>query len=167
MLEVIPRIITDEQNQNLNERIKLEEVLQALNQLPSGKAPGLDGFPMNFFNKCWHILGQDLVDALECSRRLGRILKEVNNTLISLIPKKENALNLGDFRPISLCNTVYKILSKVMMNRMKPLMESTISEKQIGFVAGRSILDGAIIGQEEIQTLQSTKRPGMMIKVDI
>lgn len=105
LLEVIPKIITDEQNQNLNERIKLEEVFQALNQLPSGKAPGPDGFLADFFKKCWHILGQDLAEALECSRRSRRNLKEVNNTFIALIPKKENALNLRDFRPISRQNS--------------------------------------------------------------
>lgn len=85
----IPKIITDDQNQMLNEKIKLEEVFQALNQLPSSKAPGPDGFPADFYKKCWHILGQELSKALECSRRSGNILKEVNNTFIALIPKKE------------------------------------------------------------------------------
>lgn len=112
-------------------------------------------------------MGQELTEALECTRISSKILKEINNTFIALIPKKEKATHLGDFRPISLCNTVYKILSKVMINRMKPLMDSIISEEQIGFVPGRSILDGVIVAQEVINTLQSTNRPGMIIKLDI
>lgn len=166
-MALIPKIISDEQNQKLNEKFSLEEVTQAINQLPSGKAPSPDGIPTEFFKKCWHILRQDLVEALEFARRSGNFLKEINNMFIVLISKKEKTSKLGDFGPILLCNTVYKILSKVMTNRMKPLMACIISDEHTGFVLGHSILDGVIVAQEAMHTLQNRKRLGLIIKLDI
>lgn len=107
------------------------------------------------------------MEALEFSKKLGNILKEINNTFIALNPKKNKAVKLSDFKPISLYNTIYKILSKVLTNRIKPLMNNIISEEHTGFVLGRSILDGVIVAQEAIHTLQCTNRVGMIIKLDI
>ena len=84
-----------------------------------------------------------------------------------LIPK-EHGIDLPiKFRPISLCNVVLKIITKVMANRLKPLMSGLISPEKSGFVEGRQILDGIILTQEMIHSLKKTKSPGMLIKVDL
>lgn len=84
-----------------------------------------------------------------------------------MIPKKNESTEPGDFRPIFLCNTIYKILSKCLANRLKTLLPIIISEEQTGFVADRSILDGIIIAQELVHTTQTIKTPSMLIKTDI
>lgn len=143
LLSLTPKVISDDQNKMINESFSLEEVSIALNKLPSDKVPGPDGFPTGFYK--WEIIGNDLVEALKFARRSGNLLKEIYNTFIAFIPKKEKATHLEDYRPISLCNIICKILLKVMTNRLKSLMDSIISEEQTGFIPGRLILDKVIV----------------------
>ena len=75
---------------------------------------------------------------------MGKMLKRINKTFFSLVPKTMTPMSLLDFRPISLCNTMYKIFAKVLVNRIKPFLESIIGTPQKGFVPGRQILDAAI-----------------------
>lgn len=98
---------------------------------------------------------------------IGRVLKAFKATFLSLIPKENGADTPGKFRPISLCNVVLKIITKVMAYRLKPLLPGLVSQEQSGFVEGRQILDGIILTQEMIHSLKQTKIPGMLIKVDL
>ena len=86
---------------------------------------------------------------------------------MTLIPKGVGADSPDKFQPISLYNVIYKIISKVIVNCMKPLLPSLIFPEQYGFVEGRQILDGVILVHEVIHSLKCTRRPGMMIKLDI
>lgn len=151
----------------LMEKFTKEEILKALNQLHPDKAPGLDRFPTSFFQKCWPILGSKMTEALETTRSSRRFLREINNTFIVLIPKKDKALYLDEFRPISLCNTIYKVLTKTLANRLKMTLPKIIGEEQTGFVPRRSIFDGVIIAQEAIHSIQKNKQPSMIIKLHI
>ena len=95
--------------------------------------------------------------------------KYLNQTLISLIPKQKGPESLSHYRPISLCNTVYKIITKILVHRMKPLMLAPISPCQIAFVAGRHGSDHVIIAQEIIHSLRNQKRKEgfIVIKIDL
>ena len=95
------------------------------------------------------------------------MLKYFNANFLSLIPKSEGADVPGKFRPIALYNLIYKIVSKVIANILKPLLWGLIIPEQSGFVEGRQILDGIIMVQEYIQSLKCTRRPGILIKLYI
>jgi hypothetical protein len=134
--------------------------------MPNGKAPGPDGFTVDFFKACWDVVKQDIYDIVEDSRRSSSILKALNSTFITLIPKENEARTPDRFRPIALCNMVYKIISKVIENRLKPLLPILISKEQSGFVEGRKILDNIIHAHEIIHSLKSRKKAGMIIQLD-
>jgi len=137
LLKAIPKVVTSEQNWALSREITLEEVEEAVRSVPNDKAPGPDGFTINFYKACWNIVKQDVWDVVEDSRRSGTILKSINSTFIALIPKVEEANTPEKFRPIALCNVIYKIISKVIANRLKPILPGIISEEQSGYVEGR------------------------------
>jgi len=92
---------------------------------------------------------------VEDSRCSTSILKSLNSTFLALIPKEEEANTPTKFRPIALCNVIYKIISKFVANRMKPILLGLISEEQSGYVEGRQILDNILLAQEMIHTLNS------------
>lgn len=95
------------------------------------------------------------------------ILKEINSTFLVPIPKTSGADSLDKFRPISLCNSFYKIISKVFTTRMIKILPLIISQQQTGFVPGRQILDLIMMVHEVIHSLEATKREGMLLKLDL
>ena len=121
--------------------------------MASGKAPGPDGLTVEFFKACWDLVKLDVWAVVENWRRSSYILKSLNSTFIALIPKEEDAYTPSKFRPIALCNVLYKIISKVMATRLKPIPPLIISEEQSGYVEGRQIMDNVLFAQEMIHTL--------------
>lgn len=113
-----------------------EEVSEVINEMKNGKAPGLDGFNVDFFKACWKTVKHDILEVVEDLRRPKKVLRAFNVSFIALIPKKENSRNPNGFRPIALCNVVYKIISKVIANRLKPLLPALILEEKIRYVEG-------------------------------
>lgn len=164
---VIPKSITEDQNWALRREITMEEVEEAVRSMPNDKAPGPDGFTINFYKACWHIVKQDIWEIVEDSRRSKTILKSLNSTFIALIPKVEEANKPEKFRPIALCNVIYKIISKVIANRLKSVLPGIISQEQSGYVEGRQILDNILLAQEMIHSLHSWKEAGMLMQLDL
>ena len=104
---------------------------------------------------------------LEIFFKMGKKLKRINKTFISLDPKTLTPTSLLDFRPINLCNTVYKIFAKFLVNRIKLFLECIIGTPQKGFMPGRKILDVVITTHEIIHSMERNKRPSMAFKLDI
>jgi 23S rRNA U2552 (ribose-2'-O)-methylase RlmE/FtsJ len=127
IIQHIPHLVTEEQNNNLSKPIAEEEIDQALQEMPNGKPPGPDGFTVEFFKACWEVVKHDVYRVVEDSRRSASILKSLNATMITLIPKENEAKTLDHYKPIALCNVVYKIISKVIANRLKPLLPTLVS----------------------------------------
>jgi hypothetical protein len=90
-----------------------------------------------------------------------------NSTFLALIPKESNPSNFSRFRPISLCNSSYKILTKIIVNRLTPLLTKLISENQSGFLRDKQITDNIVLVQEAIHSSKKTKTPGMVVKLDM
>eukprot|EP00253_Pinus_taeda_P020626 PITA_20626 len=145
----------------------MEEVEEAVRSMPNDKAPGPDGFTINFYKVCWEIVKNDIWEIVEDSRRSKTILKSLNSTFITLVPKVEEANTPEKFRPIALCNVIYKIISKVIANRLKMILPGIISQEQSGYVEGRQILDNILLAQEMIHSLHSRKVPGMLMQLDL
>lgn len=94
------------------------------------KAPGPDGFNILFFQKCWKVVKKEVIQFMQDFHRYGKLVGGINSSFITLVPKKDNPISLGDYRPISLIGSVYKILSKVLANRLKMVMPRIIREEQ-------------------------------------
>ena len=148
----IRKLITEEQSKSLDRPVTLLEVEEAVKDMANGKAPGHDGFTIEFFKACWDLVKQDVWEVVKDSRRSSSILKSLNSTFIALI-RKEEAACTPKFRPISLCNVLYKIISKVMANILKPILPLIISKEQSGYVEGRKIMDNVLLAHEMIHTL--------------
>jgi hypothetical protein len=165
--EHIPALVTPEQNSALTRPITQEEVDQAIKAMPAGKAPGPDGFTTDFFHHCWDLIREDVWAVVEESRTSGLVLPALNATFLTLIPKEERVTNPKHFRPIALCNVIYKIITKVIATRLKPILPFIISKEQSGYVEGRQIMDSIILAHEIIHSLKSSRTPGMLIKLDL
>ena len=116
-----------EDNENLNKPISMQEVEEALSQMAQGKAPGPDGFTTNFFHFFWEMIKKEVWAIVEESRSKRGVLKDFNVTFLALIPKGEGADLIDKFRPIAICNVIYKIITKVIANHLKPLLLGLIS----------------------------------------
>lgn len=144
-------------NQELTIDYTAEEVYKVLMQMHPTKASDLDGMAPVFFQKFWHVVGDSGTTAVLSTLRLGDITPTLNHTHIVLISKKDNPTRVNDYRPISLDNVVYKLISKVIANRLKCVMTKVISETQCVFVLGRQITDCVIIAYELIHYLRNKR----------
>jgi hypothetical protein len=154
---------------SLTNNITKEEVTQALNQMHPFKAPGPDGFQGIFFKQYWHIIGDDVVRLVSAAFETGSFPPALSETLIALIPKTDCPNNFKEFRPISLCNTVYKLITKIIVNRLRPFLTQIIGPYQSSFLPGRGTTDNAIILQEAIHSMRKSKRKkgDMVFKIDL
>eukprot|EP00253_Pinus_taeda_P024975 PITA_24975 len=141
-----------------------EEVSEVIKEIQNGKAPGLNGFNVNFYKYCWEIVKQDILDVVEVSRKNKTVLKVLN---AYLIPKEENAMTLDRYRPIASCNVVYKITSKIIENKLKPLIPTLVSQEKTGYVDGRKIINNTIQAHEVVHSLKSNKQVGMIMQLDL
>jgi hypothetical protein len=135
-------------NSTLESPLSKEEIKATLFQMFPTKAPGPDGYPAHFFQRHWDLCGDEVCDVVLRVLKGEDDLSLINNNCVVLIPKVEKPEELGQFRPISLCNVIYKIASKSMANRLQIILPKIISEEQSTFVPGRLITDNNLAAYE-------------------
>jgi len=133
------------------------------------KAPGPDGFEASFYQQHWTILKEQLYAAIKDFFGLGKLLKEFNHAFITLIPKVDNSETTSQFRPISLCNTFYKFVAKILVNPLRLLLERIIHPTQSAFVPQRAIHDNILRAHEVINKFyhMKGKKGYVAVKLDM
>ncbi|XP_004289445.1 PREDICTED: putative ribonuclease H protein At1g65750-like [Fragaria vesca subsp. vesca] len=128
--------------------ISMLEVKNALFGIGGLKAPGVDGFPAIFYQHHWKDYASKIFNVVNTAFSSCSVPPDLNQTIISLIPKFEGPQHMVNFRPISLCNTIYKVISKIIVARIRPFMQQLIIPNQVSYVPGRHISDNIMIAQE-------------------
>lgn len=170
VISLVDPIISEEVNAALTRPVSMEEVKAAVFQMGPLKAPGSDGFPGLFYQKFWHVVGGDVFTAVLHFFQEGHMLRELNHTNVTLIPKVSNPEDISQFRPISLCRFNYKIVSKVLANRLQPFIHDLTSEQQSAFIPGRQIHDNVVVAHEVFHFLKRKKlgkKGYVAVKVDL
>ncbi|XP_058733791.1 uncharacterized protein LOC131605427 [Vicia villosa] len=153
-----------------SERFSKEEVKAALDQMNPLKAPGPGGLPALFYQKYWNIVGSDVSNLVLDILNANKSPALINSTQIVLIPKCKRPSGPKDFRPISLCNVVMKLVTKVIANRLKCILPEIVDEEQSAFVKGRLITDNVLVAMECFHWMKKKKKgkKGVMaLKLDM
>ena len=151
---------------SLEVRFSEEEVSTAIAGLNGEKAPRPDGFPIAFWSFSWEIVKDEVMDFFKEFYEKKKFVRSLNATFLVLIPKKGN-VDIKDYRLISLLGSLYKILAKVLANRLRRVMDKVISPSQNAFVEGRQILDAALIANEAVDSMLRRNDGGVVCKLDI
>ncbi|GJW99600.1 RNA-directed DNA polymerase, eukaryota, partial [Tanacetum coccineum] len=158
--------LSTEQAADMDRCVSRDEIRIAVWNCGENKSPGPDGYTFEFFRRYWRFVGPDFCSAVECFFDNGTFLKESNSSFIALIPKVMDAKFVTDFRPISLIGCVYKVITKILANRLATVISDLVSDIQSAFVANRQILDGPFILNELLAWCKRKKKQAMIFKVD-
>ncbi|PWA65154.1 hypothetical protein CTI12_AA306500 [Artemisia annua] len=170
VLDMLTPVVNNDMSSKLEAPVHKVEIDKAVKSLSAHKAPGEDGFSGLFFQKYWHIVGDNVNKAIQHFFEDGVMPHSLNKTLVILIPKVSSPETVGQFRPISLCNFVYRVISKIMANRLKPYMHKIVSPQQYAFIPGRLIQDCMIVANEAFHYIRNKKKGDhkvMALKLDL
>lgn len=165
---LIPYRCNEAQKSGLSKDFTAEEIREAFFSLPKNKTSGPDGFTSEFFCDCWSIVGPEVTAAVSEFFTSGKLLKQWNAATLVLIPKIPNASKMADFRPISCLNTLYKVIAKLLAERLKKILVEVISPYQSAFLPGRMLGENVLLATEIIHGYNNNNvQPSGMLKVDL
>lgn len=158
--------VSKEDKVELTKPFSLEEVKKVVFEMRQNRAPGPDGFPAEFYVKFWGIIKFELLDLINDFHNGFLKVERLNYGIVTLVPKTKDAEQIQKFRPICLLNVSFKIITKVLMNRLDRIMTYIISKNQTAFLKNRFIMEGIVILHELLNSLHTKKSSGILFKVD-
>ncbi|GJY35856.1 RNA-directed DNA polymerase, eukaryota [Tanacetum coccineum] len=161
-----PKCLSLDQNEILERITTYDEIKKAVWDCGINKSPCPDGFSFEFFRRYWSIIDQDVVAAVLLFFSTGSFPPGCNSSFIALIPKTQEAKLVKDFRPISLIGSMYKIIAKILANRLSLVIPDLVSDVQSAFLSNRQILDGPFILNELFSWCKRKNTKAMIFKVD-
>ena len=170
MLDGVQLVVDDSMNAASLQPFVREEVEVAIKQMAPLKALGLNSMPPIFYQHFWPGIGMEISDVVLSCLNSSTFLWSINHTFITLIPRVDNAEFVAQFRPISFCNVIYKILSKVLVNSLKPILNSITSKAQGAFIADRFITNNIPTAFETLHHMKtqcSGRISFMALKLDM
>ena len=159
--------LEDQEAVRLEKPFMEEEVFFALCELNEEKALGPDGYTVAFWQLSWETVKGGVMSVFKDFFVSSKFVKSLNSTFIVMVPKKEGTNGFKDFRPISLVGSLYKLIAKVLANRLKKVMIQLVNKAQNAFVGGRQILDASLIANEVINSMMRRKEKGIPCKLDV
>lgn len=150
----------------INAPFTANEIKKTVFSLAKGKAEGPDGFPSEFYQVYWDIIGRDITDLVQKFYNNQVDLWQVNRACITLIPKKENTISLADYRPISVISGIVKLISKLLADRLQGHLNRLIDIHQTAFIKNRSLMETFLMTRESISLRNKQKIPSVLLKVD-
>jgi hypothetical protein len=162
----VPKVVTASMNETLTAPVTLPELHTAMKLLPTGKAPGLDGFQVDFFLALWETVGPDILEVYQEAFESGTLHRDLNTGTLCLIPKGGDKTNLRNWRPITLLGSIYKCIAKLLASRIQPMLTQLVRANQTCFMKGRSIIDNVFLAIELMEWALETKQPMVMLLLD-
>jgi hypothetical protein len=145
-----------------------KEVWETIKEMPGDRAPGPDGFMGAFYQRAWSVIKPDI---MACIWKLGvgdgRGFPRLNRALITLIPKKQDTMEIGDYRPISLVHSFGKLFSKLVANRLRSRLGELVSANQSAFVRGRCLHDNFLLVRQVARKINQQRQTGVLLKLDL
>lgn len=158
--------VSNEENTFLKAPFTEEEIKKAVFQMEHNKAPGLDGYPAEFYQHFWDVIKTDLLDLFGCLHAGQLELFRLNFGEIVLLPKILEAERIQQYRPICLLNVSLKIFTKVATIRLNSVADHVVKPTQTAFMQGRNILDGVVVLHETVHEMHTKKINGVIFKID-
>ena len=161
--------ITEVENSELCRMPTPQEIKATIFDMNGQKSPGPDGLPALFYKKYWKIVAPNVTAAVQSFFHTGKLLPEINNSLLVLIPKNKNPSTVNHYRPISLCNTVYKTIAKLLVSKLRPVLGKLVSPCQSAFIPRRWIAENQLLVHEILHSFKKRKVKGgfLAMKIDL
>ncbi|GLU01659.1 hypothetical protein SLE2022_189580 [Rubroshorea leprosula] len=158
--------ISQLENDHLVGAFREEEIDAAVRECDSSKAPGPDGFNFGFVKNVWELIKADVIRFLHEFHKNGKLVRGLNTSFIVLVPKVDNPQKIEEYRPISLIGVMYKILAKLLANRLKVALDGIVGEQQMAFIRGRQLMDGVVVANEVIDDVKKKRKETFLFKID-
>jgi len=158
--------VSNETNKELTQELTLKEIQEAILVMQKDKAPGCDDIPTEFFQEFMSEVSPTLFQTFSTILRNGETSELINKGLIILIPKSGDHARIGNWRPITLLGSLYKILAKTLAMRLQTFLPNIIRPSQIGFVEGRCILDNTFLAQEAQDWAEESNQDLVLLLLD-